>query len=64
MQQLGHHGSAFNKLDIAMLKKLITAMNSCGVQFRIWKERNDATLNWKSLMSPDKLNLIRQSVTQ
>jgi len=48
MQQLGHHCSAFNKLDRAMLQKLITAINSCGMQFWIWKERNGPTLNWTS----------------
>lgn len=60
MQQLGHRRSVFNKLDGAMLRKLITSINSCGVQFRMWKERNGATLNWTSLMGPDKLKLLRQ----
>jgi len=59
MQLLGCCRSVFNILDGAMLQKLITTINSCGMQFRIWKE-NDATVNWTSLMGPDKLKLLRQ----
>ena len=53
--------TVFNMLNGAMLQKLITAINSCGVQFRIWKEiDNTGALNWTSLMGPDKLILLRQ----
>ena len=41
-QRLGRRRTVFNLLDRAMLQKLITAINSCGVQFRIWKDKNDA----------------------
>ena len=58
--QTQHHRSAFNKLDGAMLQTLMIAINSCGVQFRVWKERNGAALNWTSLMGPDKLKLLKQ----
>ena len=31
--------TVFNMLNGAILQKLITAINSCGVQFRIWKRK-------------------------
>ena len=36
--QSGGRHSVLNKLDGAMLQKLITAINSCGVQFKVWEE--------------------------
>lgn len=49
-----------NVLEGQMLNKLIAVINSCGVQFRIWKEGNNGALNWTSLMGPDKLRLLEK----
>ena len=58
--QSGGRHSVLNKLDGAMFQKLITAINSCGVQFKVWEERDSAALNWTSLMGPDKLKLLKK----
>ena len=60
IQQSGRRRTVFNPLDGAMLQNLLTAINSCGVQFRIWKEKNGTKLDWTSLMGPDKLKLLKQ----
>jgi len=57
---LGRRRFTFNALEGPMLKKLIAVINSCGVQFHIWKEGNDGALSWTSLMGPDKLKLLER----
>jgi len=56
----GHCRSTLNVLEGRMLSKLISVINSCGIQFRIWKENNNGELNWTSLMSPGKLKLLKE----
>ena len=60
IQQSGRRRTIFNPLHGAMLQNLLTAINSCGVQFRIWKEKNGTKLDWTSLMGPDKLKLLKR----
>lgn len=57
--QVQHADRRCRALDILegpMLKKLIAAINSCGVAFHVWKD--DKTLKWPSLMGPQKLKLL------
>lgn len=59
--EAGCRRNVLNVLEGSMLTKLKTVMNSCGIPFRIWKEKNtNGALNWTSLMGPDKLKLLRK----
>ena len=54
---------AYKVLDGDMLNKLIEAINDCGVTFKMWFDRDDSekdkSLNWTSLMGPDKIKLLQ-----
>ena len=56
----GQRRSAFNIPEGCMLKKLISVMHEqLWHSVCVWKEKHDGTLNWTSLMDPDKLKLLK-----
>ena len=43
-----------------MLRRTVSAINDCSVQFHIWKNRDNAqSLKWTLLQGDDKLKLLR-----
>lgn len=49
----------YESLDGPMLRRLLTAINDCGVQFRMWKSKESKELKWTSLQGGDKLKLLK-----
>jgi len=58
--RVSHGSSTLDILNGPMLQRTVSAINDCGVQFRIWKNRdNTQHLKWTSLLGDDKLKLLK-----
>ena len=57
--RLSRSRSSYKALDGPMLNNLMTAIKKCGVYFCLY-EQEDGTMEWPSLLGPDKIKLLKQ----
>lgn len=57
--RLSHCRCSYKALDGLMLNNLMTAIRKCGVYFCLY-EQGDGTMEWPSLLGPDKIKLLKQ----
>ena len=50
---------SYKALDGPLLSNLILAIRSCGIYFNA-KENDDGTVDWPSLLGPDKIKLLKR----
>ena len=49
---------SYKVLDGPLLSKLILAIRECGVHFNVYDDRENETVEWPSLLGPDKIKLL------
>jgi len=57
--RLSHSHSSYKALDGHMLNNLVMSIRKCGVYFCLYKQ-GDGTMEWPSLLGPDKIKLLKQ----
>ena len=50
---------SYKALDGPMLANLIMAIHNCGVYFNVYEDEQDRTVEWPSLLGPDKMKLLK-----
>ena len=50
---------SYKVLDGPLLNKLILAIRACGVSFNVYENQENETVEWPSLLGPDKIKLLQ-----
>ena len=50
---------SYKVLDGPLLNKLILTIRDCGVHFNIYEDKQNGSVEWPSLLGPDKIKLLK-----
>ena len=50
---------SYKVLDGPLISKLILAIRECGVNFNVYEDKETKSVEWPSLLGPDKLKLLK-----